>query len=252
MTLQKKQIRIFFIPMLVFLLASACSLPWTSDSTENIVASTPPVVQVQDLSPFQTIGCVWQTEDYAVCNQDSIPKKMGCDTLTTPPDSVSFLDSESQFVSCTYAPQLQTPPDETEAKGLYDSGCSTQVKQRLLVYQNGDYLLIRDLEDLKYNFAPITTAEQAIGYAIAASGSSARYDLENLDGYRILADPLQETNVQVVSDGFEVVLYQYQACGCGPHTTSMQKIKVTNSGEILLLDSIPAFENPEEDDLCVD
>jgi hypothetical protein len=32
----------------------------------------------------------------------------------------------------------------------------------------------------------------------------------------------------------------------------MQKIKVTNSGDLQLLESIPAFENPEEDDLCVD
>jgi hypothetical protein len=120
------------------------------------------------------------------------------------------------------------------------------------MYQDGDYLLIRDLEDLKYNFAPITNGDQALGYAIAATGAEARYDLENLEGYRLLANPLQETNVQLVSDGFEVILYSYQACGCGPHTTTMQKIKVTNSGDLQLLESIPAFENPEEDDLCVD
>lgn len=252
MNLLKKRIRIFFITILILLIASACSLPWVSQPSEIIVSSTPPVVESQDLSPFQNIGCVWQTDNYAVCNQDSIPKKMGCDTLITAPEYLNYLNTESQFVSCTYAPQLQTPPDETEAKGLYDSGCSIKVKQRLLVYQDGDYLLIRDLEDLKYNFAPITTSEQALGYAIAASGSSTRFDLENLDGYRILADQLQETNVQIVSDGFEVILYHYQACGCGPHTTYMQKIKVSNSGDYQVLKSIPAFENPEEDDLCVD
>lgn len=252
MTLKKKRIGIFFIPILILLSATACSLPGVSQSAEIIITSTPPVVEVQDLSPFQNIGCDWQTDNYAVCNQDSIPKKMGCDTLTTPPAFVSFLDIESDFVTCTYAPQLQTPPDETEAKGLYDSGCKLQVKQRLLAYLNGDYLLIRNLEDLKYHFAPITTAEQALGYAIAATGSQARYDLENLKGYRILTDNLQETNVQVVNDGFEVILYQYQACGCGPHTTDMQTVKVTNSGDIQVLETIPAFENPEEDNLCID
>ena len=252
MKLHKQRGRILFLPIMLLLIASHCSLPWINNSSENIVASTPPVVEVQDLSPFQNIGCLWQTDDYAVCNQDSIPKKMGCDTLITTPQYLDYLNSGSQFVSCTYAPQLQTPPDETESKGLYDSGCSFKVKQRLLMYQDGDYLLIRDLEDLKYNFAPITNGDQALGYAIAATGAEARYDLENLEGYRLLANPLQETNVQLVSDGFEVILYSYQACGCGPHTTTMQKIKVTNSGDLQLLESIPAFENPEEDDLCVD
>lgn len=252
MTQNKNQIRILFIPIFILLIASACSLPWVSQSSENIIASTPPVVEVQDLSPFQNIGCVWQSDDYAVCDQDSIPKKMGCDTLITAPQYLNFIKAESQFVSCTYAPQLQTPPDETEAKGLYDSGCSIKVKQRLLVYQDGDYLLIRDLEDLKYNFVPINSAEQALGYAIAATGAEARYDLENLKGYRILTDNLQETTVKAVEGGFEVVLFRYLACGCGPHTTFMQTIKVTTSGDIEFVGSTSAFENPEEDDLCVD
>ncbi len=252
MTQNKKQIRLLFIPIFILFIASACSLPWVSQSSENIIASTPPVVEVQDLSPFQKIGCVWQSDNYAVCNQDSIPKKMGCDTLITAPQYLNFIKTESQFVSCTYAPQLQTPPDETEAKGLYNSGCSVEVKQRLLVYQDGDYLLIRDLEDLKYNFAPITTAEQALGYAIAATGAEARYDLDNLKDYRILTDNLQETTVQAVEGGFEVVLFRYLACGCGPHTTFMQTIKVTTSGDIEFVGSTSAFENPEEDDLCVD
>ncbi|MBE0684703.1 MAG: hypothetical protein IH585_01760 [Anaerolineaceae bacterium] len=252
MNLNKKQIRIFSLPILILLISSACSLPWVSKSSENMVASTPPVVKIQDLSPFQNIGCVWQTDNYAVCNQDSIPKKMGCDALITPPEYMNYINTESQFVSCTYASQLQTPPDETEAKGLYDSGCSINVKQRILVYQDGDYLLIRDLEDLKYNFAPITTAEQALGYAIAATGSEGRYDLENLKGYRILTDNLHETTVQSVEGGFEVVLFRYLACGCGPHTTFMQTIKVTTAGDIDFVGSTSAFENPEEDDLCVD
>jgi hypothetical protein len=241
-----------FFLFLVLFITTACAIPWFNAPIDIEITSEPPVVNTQDLSPFQNIGCVWQTDNYAVCNQDSIPKKMGCDTLITAPQYLNTINTGSQFVSCTYAPQLQSPPDESEAKGLYDSGCSVKVKQRLLVYQDGDYMLIRDLEDLKYNFAPIINAEQALGYAIAATGSEARYDLENLKGYRILTDNLQETTVQAVEGGFEVVLFRYLACGCGPHTTFMQTIKVTTSGDIEFVGSTSAFENPEEDDLCVD
>lgn len=252
MPLKKSKITRLLFLTIVFFITSACVLPWFNQTIEIDVTSEPPVVSTQDPSPFQNIGCTWQSEDYAICPEGSIPKKMGCDTLISPSKYVGFLDSESQFMGCTYAPQLQTPPDDTEAKGLYDSGCSLKVKQRLLVYHEGDYLLIRDLEDLKYNFTPVSTPEQALSYAIAATGSEARYDLEDLKGYRILSDELQETTVQAVEGGFEVVLFRYQACGCGPHTTFMQTIKVTTTGDIEFISSTSAFENPEEDDLCVD
>lgn len=252
MNLNKQRIQIFFLPILLLLIASACALPWVSKSSENIVASTPPVVEVQDLSPFQNIGCVWQTDDYAVCNQDSIPKKMGCDTLSKPSDYLNLLDPERMFVLCSYYPHMAEESQDSEPKGLWEGGCKAVVKQRILAYSNGDYLLISDLEDLQYNFSPVTTPEQALGYAVAATGSEARYDLEALKGYRILTDELQETTVQQVEGGFQVVLFRYQACGCGPHTTFMQTIKVSTAGDIEFVKSTPAFENPEEDDLCVD
>lgn len=253
MSPKSKKIILRFLPVMVIVIISACALPWAKQAPEISITSEPPTTAItQDLSAFQNIGCTWQSENYAVCPEGSIPKKMGCDALSTSSEYVNLLDAESQFINCTYAPQLQTPPDETLAKGLYDSGCSIEVKQRLLVYGNGDYLLVRDLEDLKYNFAPITTPEQALAYAITATGSEARYDLESLSGYRILSEELQETTVQPVEGGFQVVLFDYSACGCGPHTTFMQTINVSSDGEIEYVKSTAAFENPEEDGLCVD
>ena len=240
------------LPVLMLILVSACAIPWINDTNENIVTSKPPETVVNDLSPFQNIGCIWQSENYAVCPQESVPKKMGCDSLTKPPEYLELLAPDSQFVICSFFPHMQAEADDTDAKGLYDSGCKAQSKERLLVYQNGDYLLIRDLEDLQYNFAPVNSCEKALGYAMAATGFTGRFDLESLKDYRILAEKLEETSVISTTDGYEMVLYSKQLCGCGPHTTSMLKVKVTSSGEIVVLKSIPAFENPEEDTLCVD
>ncbi|HSM25118.1 MAG TPA: hypothetical protein VK856_09670, partial [Anaerolineaceae bacterium] len=131
-------------------------------------------------------------------------------------------------------------------------GCKDIVRQRVLTYHDGDYLLIRDIEDLKYHFAPITNPEQALGYTIAATGHNPRFDLEDLKEYRILTDQLHETNVELVNDGYEMTLFSQQICGCGPHTTYQIKAKVTTAGDVLIIDSIPAFENPDEDTLCVD
>lgn len=252
MTLKMKRIGIFIFLLVILFVVSACALPIGNLFNENIKTSTPQVVEDEELSPFENIGCIWKTNSEAVCNQDSIPQKMGCDTLTKPSDYLDLLSPESEFMICSYRADLTHKNDDQDLKGLWDSGCKTPWKQRLLVYTNGDYLLISDREDLKYYFAPITTAEQALGYAIAATGAEAKYDLENLKGYRILTDNLQETTVQTVEGGFEVVLFRYLACGCGPHTTFMQTIKVTSSGDIEFVRSTSAFENPQEDDLCVD
>ena len=244
--------KIVSLPVFMLLIASGCAIPWFSDSNENIVTSQPPTVEPTDLSPFENIGCTWQGKVYADCPEGSIPQKMGCDSLTRPSGPLGLLAPESQMLICSYLPYLHSEPDNMEAKGLYDRGCKARSKERLLVYSDGDYLLIRDLEDLRYNFTPINNSDQALGYAIAATGYTARYDFEDLKNYRILTDNLEETIVTPVSDGFEIVLYHQELCGCGPHTTFMQKVKVTTTGDLDLLASIEAFENPEEDNLCVD
>ena len=263
----KNRTWVFSLLFSILFLVSACTMPW-SNSTPDVVntseptevvntsevmnTSVPPVVATINPLPFQNIGCDWQTDDYAVCAEGSIPKKMGCDTLSTVSDYINLLVPDGKFVSCTYDPQIQTPPDTSEAKGLYDSGCLNPVKQRLLAYQEGDYLLIRDLEDLKYNFTPITTEDQALGYVLAATGYEAIFDLDSLQNYRILTDILKITSVEPVADGYQVIVFEYSKCGCGPHTTSRLTINVTTAGDIVIVESTPAFQNPEEDDLCVE
>lgn len=246
--------RKFFYPLIIFILLviSACALPWAPKTEEIFVENTPTVVEPQDLSPFQNIGCTWQGKVFADCPEGSIPQKMGCDSLSKPSGSLGLLDPESQMLICSYSPHLHSEAENIEAKGLYDRGCRATSKERLLVYSDGDYLLIRDLEDLRYNFAPIINSDQALGYSIAATGFTARYDFEDLKNYRILAENLEATRVTPISDGYEVTLFSQQICGCGPHTTYQIKAKVTTDGDVLIIDSIPAFENPDEDTLCVD
>ncbi len=167
MTLKMKRIGIFFCLLVILFVVSACALPLGNLFNENIKTSTPQVVEDEELSPFENIGCIWKTDAEAVCNQDSIPQKMGCDTLTKPSDYLDLLSPESEFMICSYRADLTHKNDDQDLKGLWDSGCKTPWKQRLLVYTNGDYLLISDREDLKYYFTPITSTDQALGYALA-------------------------------------------------------------------------------------
>ena len=252
MALTKKRIGEFFFLLFVVLIVSACALPLGSPSNEIKTISTPQVVEEKDRSPFQNIGCIWQTDTEAVCIQESIPQKMGCDTLTKPSEYIDALSTESEFVICSYRADLTHGEENQDPKGLWDSGCKIPWKQRLLVYSDGDYLLISNLEDLKYNFAPLTNKDQALAYAMAATGFSPRFDLTDLAGFRMFTDPPQITNVQPTFDGYELFLYSLQKCGCGPHTNYMHKVKVTQSGVVEILETTPSFENPADDSLCVD
>jgi hypothetical protein len=169
-----------------------------------------------------------------------------------PSEYVALLEPTSKFVICSYFPHLANTVDEPDPKGLWDSGCKAISKQRFLVFNNGDYLLIRDIEDLKYNFSPVDSTEKALGYALAATGFSAEFNFEQLKNYRILVDNLQATSVNLIDGGYEMILYNKPMCGQGPHTTYMNTVKVTTTGDVQILESIPAFENPEEDNLIVD
>lgn len=247
----KKSLFIFLILAVIFLIF-ACQLPTSKPSVETVITSVPPATEPINLSPFQNIGCNWQNDNYAVCPEGSVPKKMGCDTLSTPFEYQNYLDENIQFVNCTYAPYLQPTPDAGEVKGLYNSGCSIDVFQRLLTYQDGDYLLIRDIGDLQYYFTPIDNDNKALGYAIAATGFQPRYTFDDIEGFRFLVNDLEPTHVVTSEEGYEINLFDYQACGCGPHTYLMQRVKISFNGDLEILESIPVFENPEEDDLCID
>lgn len=247
-----KQIWFYLFILVVVIITTACNIPQFFKEPDNTVTITAPQVEQVDVSPFQNIGCIWQTENYAICPEESIPKKMGCDTLSTPLEFLSLMDRDSNFVNCSYSPLLQNPPDEGESKGLYNIGCSITAQQRLLAYKEGDYLLIRDIEDLKYHFSPIDSQEKALGYAIAATGYSPYYSFEQMENFRFLVNELEPTQIQSTSEGYEINLFDYQICGCGPHTYSMYRLRISIAGDIEILESIPVFENPEEDNLCVD
>lgn len=248
----KKHNSIFIFLLVVVLVVSACALPLNNLTNGVINTSTAPVIEENAPSPFENIGCIWKSDTEAVCNQESIPQKMGCDSLTKPSEYLNSLSADSELVICSYRADLNHGEEYQNQKGLWDSGCKTPWKQRLLVYTSGDYLLVSDQEDLKYNFSPLTSTDQALAYAMAATGFSPRFDLADLKGYRIFADPLPITNVQLTSDGYELILYSLQFCGCGPHTTYLQKVEVTLSGDVKILESKPAFENPADDSLCID
>ena len=243
----------FLIPILMLfpLLMIACNSKGGSNMNTTVIKQTPPEINTIDLSPFKGTDCTWQSEDYAVCNENGIFKKMGCSTLSTASPFLSLLEPKVSIIECNYLPDNSQENTQTE-DGIYNNGCSRPMLVRYIIYADGDYRLIRNSVDLSQFFSPIESPEEALAYAISATGYQPLYNFDPPPEYRFLLDNVEETSIKNTNDGYIVALYHHQFCGCGPHTTFLTKVRVGFDGTINLLDPVPAFEDPAEDDLCVD
>lgn len=237
--------------LLISLLLTTCSYNNPSKPKTIVINQNAPEISTLDLSPFKSVDCTWQSEDYAVCNENGIFKKMGCNTLSSPNPYITLMVPKVSIIECNYLPDLSQENNQTE-DGVFNSGCSRPMLTRYVIYSDGNYRLIRNIVDLSQYFTPIESPEEALAYAIAATGYQPLFNFDPPPNYRYFLDKVEETTMKNTNDGYIVTLYHHQFCGCGPHTTFLTKVRVGFDGTINLLDPVPAFEDPAEDDLCVD
>jgi hypothetical protein len=118
--------------------------------------------------------------------------------------------------------------------------------------RNGAYELITTREQLRDIFAPIESADEALGYVVALTGRARYYGQEYDPAYEYEVDVIEDTHVETVDDGYWVHLFRYDTFGCGPHHTHALAYLVTREGEIVEETSEAIYRDPTEDDLCVD
>lgn len=209
-----------------------------------------------DVSVFEDAGCL--REDWKlICSEDSpLADFLGCDSITVPSHLMGGLDPAYPIVKCNYESYMHYDGEgyyPVEDEGfVYSSGGLYQVYIRYVIYKDGEFVLIKTVDEMQSTFAPITSPTEALSYALASNNFFAYYDLEYDSDLRYLVNVVEDTYVEEVEDGYLVHLYYYRSYGCGPHTTSAVDVLITNQGDIGELVFEGVFENPEEDDVCVD
>ena len=63
---------------------------------------------------------------------------------------------------------------------------------------------------------------------------------------------IHDTHVDIAEDGYRVHHFQYQAYGCGLHSTKSVELLVTNAGSFVVKNAVPIYKNPDDDRLCAD
>ena len=109
--------------------------------------------------------------------------------------------------------------------------------ETLVLLRDGEFQLTGLIPELQAVFAPVESANEALSYALAATGLYARYGIEthectSVDCY--LADTIEDTHVDETEGGYVVHLFSdYEPpCGCGTHITCAVRVSVTREGQI--------------------
>jgi hypothetical protein len=232
---------------LLLVLASGCSAARGMPEVRNYPASGHLSV---DAGPFQQAGCPLDDSGRNLCPPDSPLGQLDCDYIATPGSYLGGLDPAYPLNLCWRLGRGgQTLPRE---QYLYREGCLLPQYARYVIVQDGQYRLLESQADFQQTFAPITSQDEALSYALAVTGLSAYYALEASPGFRYFVDRLEDSHVVETPQGYLVYLYHYQFCGCGPHTTSYVEVLIKPDGSLQETGRTPVFEDPEQDGLCID
>jgi hypothetical protein len=136
--------------------------------------------------------------------------------------------------------------------------------EQVAVYLGGAVRLVGTRAELRDLFAPIESADEALSYALLATGLEAKYDPDDYrlavpgdcdpgpKKYHYYTDVLEDTHVVEVANGYEINLFDSEVFGCGPHPVWSVKVKVNYDGSIYEGSGVELFEEGGDRMCCVD
>jgi len=139
----------------------------------------------------------------------------------------------------------------TNDECIFNTGGFIQDCRRLIVFKDGKYQIIQDAQTFRSLFAPVTSPEEALGFALALKNVSAYYGQTIRPDYEYEPGILEDTYVEPIQDGYIVHAFNYQVFSCPPHYTYAVSIKVSKNGEVEEISRYPIFYDPTKN-MCVD
>lgn len=250
-----------WLPFVFLLLAVlGCNLPQVSflptaqptpaGSVRPTFVNYPAPATQMDLKPFQDAGCKADAAGKLRCPPGLPPfDKLGCYDIGLVSPYLAGLKPGAALMGCMLEPQ---PGTKVAADTyLYQQGCLAPTYMRLVLAAGGQIQLIKNLADLKKAAAPLDTPEKALAYAMAATGFQALFGLKD-ENLRYRVARIEDSHVTPTQGGYDVTLYSFATCGCGPHAMSRRIVHLNTAGDFNSDDPYPVWEDPAQDGICVD
>jgi len=214
------------------------------EPTPRIIEHQEPELAV-DIAIFEDYGCLTVTG----C-PNFYPKDLQFQIfdIDKPSDILGGLDPMIPLVSALTFDFEHNP----NIPAVFSGRCAATVYFNYLAYLNGEIIVIDSKQDLADVFAPIESKNEALSYAIAATGYHAVYDLETIENIEIYSNRLEETFVRKKQDGYIVHLFDYFLCHCGPHIIRAVDVFVSKNGEITVSEPVEAYRDTRLDNVCFD
>ncbi len=192
-----------------------------------------------------------------VFTDDALVADFGCNEIQAPSNLIGGLDPSYPIIICgiRYIPGEDSEELTAEIENgqfLYYTGGLFGAYVRYVIYQNGEFVLLKTEEDFRKQFAPIESPDEALSYVLAVRNLSAYYGIQYDPAYEYEVDSIEDTYVTSETDGYLVHLFYDQVFGCGPHWISEVDVYVSIEGNIEERNSQALFRDPNLDELCVD
>jgi len=200
-----------------------------------------------DYSVFESAGCIVDGLRLFCEESDSV-SELGCDEIEQNP-LYGGLDPAYPIAMCLFDDELSAGKDSFFHVGGFLSMKSVQY----VVYENGRFSLIANIQTLQSLFAPIETEQEALSYALVTNDLTPYFSFYHDPTYRYLVDRIEGTHVERYGDDFLVHTFEADVPGCGEyHAAAAVDILITRSGQVEILSQLDVFQNPLFDDMCAD
>jgi hypothetical protein len=220
------------------------------DVASSPIPATPSRTVSASQAPFDFSSCPIDDTGRNLCPPDSPLGKLGCEWITLPEADLCGLDPAYPGAVCW---SLGQPGERLSSdEYVFRRGCMLPQYARYVIQRDGQFTLLSNLADLQNAFAPITSAAEALSYAQAATDFQQIISFKAPANYRYFVKEVADSRAIQTDQGYLVNLYNYKFCGCGPHTTFAVDVLIKTDGSIAETGRTPAFEDPEQDTLCID
>lgn len=241
--MQSQKARFLMSLILGFILVSLTVLiPQFESTAKNHRSAT------VDISGFIQAGCVQEAESLN-CSKINLEEKFSCERIIPPADALSGLSPALPIVECTFINRNTS----TTSEGILRKGCRLPLYNKYIVLtSDNEFQEIATKEEFQKVFGPVETPKEALSFAVALTESYPRYKISIPKEFRVFVPKIKDTFVKKIADGYQVHLFDYQVCGCGPHPHYAVDYTVTKTGDVTETSRTKIYEDPQQDGLCVD
>lgn len=207
----------------------------------------PPLATVP--GDFERYGCHPAGGLELECPKDSPIGKLGCVRLWTSL-VLSGVTPLEPLAGCEVV-----DPTHSIEPGDYvlASGGLLPIYTRYLALSESGPVLLKSASAFRERYAPVDSPAEAITFVTALTDLSVFNSFDGPRRLRYFLPVLEETEVVATSSGYLVKnLLRKKLFGCGPHTNWLVDVAVSHDGSVQVVTERKAFEDPQEDGICVD